>query len=189
MDVCRRKLAYHEAGHWIVSKAAGFKVGEIVLTVHRDSIDPNRNIYHFHGSGSSHIDPEPTFASIKDIDDYLLKRMATLIAGVSAQKLVDELGVDEIWASNAADDRGKLDELTFLLRGIRYPGQISMDTEKSQRLELVNEAGEIAKKYLDNNFQVLSKMTEFLIAGVKVSNRKFTFHSKDLEEIFKAHHG
>lgn len=189
MDLCRRHLAYHEAGHWIVARAAGFKVGEIALTVYGELVDPKKKIYHFHGAGSSHIDPEPSLVSVNDVDAYLLKRMAVLMAGVSAQKLVDERDVEEIWSGHATDDRGKLDELSFILRGIRFSGQISRDSEKHHRTELVHEAGEMAISLLEENRQAHTEMSEFLIKGVVASNKTFTFRNENLEEIFKRHHG
>lgn len=187
--MCRRHLAYHEAGHWIVAKAAGFKVGEVVLTVYGDLVDSKKKIYHFNGVGSSHIDPEPSLVSIDDVDDYLLKRMAVLIAGVSAQKMVDERDVEEIWSGHAADDRGKLNELSFILRGIRFAGQISRDFEIAHRRELMNEAGELAKTLINGSKQALTDISELLIKEVLTSNRKFTINSEKLEAIFKRYHG
>lgn len=188
MDICRRQLAYHEVGHWIVARAAGFKVGAIVLTVHGNLADPKKKFYNFHGEGGSDIYPEPSLASIKDVDDYLLKRMAVLIAGVSAQKLVDDRDVDKIWSEHAVDDLGKLNELSFILRGIRYPGRISRDTEATHRGDLINEAGEVAKSLLENNQKSLAEISDFVIKGVAKLNQKFTFPSESLEEIFKRHH-
>lgn len=189
MDACRRHLAYHEAGHWIVAKAAGFKVGEIVLTVYGDLGFQKKNIYHFRGAGSSHINPEPSLDTIKDVENYLLKRMAVLIAGVSAQKVVDERDIEEIWSEYAADDRGKLNELSFILRGIRFSDDISRNSESVQRSELLNEAGELAKALIEDNLQALTEVSEYLIRGVRISNNTYKFGAEKLEEIFKRHHG
>lgn len=189
MDACRRHLAYHEAGHWIVAKAAGFKVGEIVLTVHGYLVNQKKNTYCFRGVGSSHINPEPSLISIKDVDDYLLKRMAVLTAGVSAQKVVDERDIEEIWTEYAADDRGKLNELSFILRGIRFSDDISSDSESLHRAELLNEAGELAKALLEDNLQALNEVSEYLIQGVGMSNKAYKFVAEKLEDIFKRHHG
>lgn len=189
MDVCRRHLAYHEAGHWIVAKAAGFKVGEIVLTVHGNLVDKKKKIYDFNGVGSAHIDPEPSLVSIEDVNDYLLKRMAVLIAGVSAQMLVDKRDSEKIWATHAADDQGKLNELSFILRGIRFAGKISRDSEIDHRRELVNEAGELSARLLNENMQALTEISELLIKEVCTANRTYSIVSEKLEVIFKRHHG
>lgn len=185
MDACRRQLAYHEAGHWIVAKLLGFVVGDIALTVHGEQLDKKK--YHFHGSGSSHVFPGASLASMKDVDEYIIKRMAILIAGVGAQKRTDSRDTDTIWKEHAMDDHGKLNQLFFVLRGIRYPGQVSIEDEVKHRNELTLEVGSLVESLLEKNTNLLEEVANYLISQVKNSNQPYNFPCSDIEKVFSRH--
>ncbi|WP_454722582.1 hypothetical protein [Delftia acidovorans] len=180
MPDCSTNLAYHEAGHWIVARHLDFKVGEISLTVNMYKTERDKK--YFEGYGSSHVDPEPVISSLAQVEKYLLERMAVLIAGVSAQMIVEKKRtLDEVWQICGSDDQGKLNELSFILRGIRFKNDISSDTELSHRNQLISEADELVKKILTDKMQILEKIAKWMASQVKNLGKKYAFTKEDLE--------
>jgi len=106
----KRGVALHEAGHFVVARALGFRV--LGLEVSRDK---PRSEYH---SGSAHICTICRIADDLDLEEYLRERITVLLAGSIAQAFdgvaINERRLRQIRADNAADDMGKARELFVL---------------------------------------------------------------------------
>lgn len=171
----KTKLAYHEVGHWFVAKKLGFTVGTIRLKV-------NETRYgRFHeGSATSFL--HPRLMEISNVDDYVLKRMAVLAAGVAAQTTVDKRSAEDIWEIDAKDDWSKFNELAYLRRGIRFPNENRSELEIDQ-VRLINaEACELASSVI-SGAKDFDCVVNYVLERFTKPNIPFAFSEIELSRV------
>jgi len=117
-----RLYANHEAGHLVVSKVLGFKVGDIELTI------TNINGNH---SASAIIELDEPIKNIEDVVDYCERRVQVLYAGAFAESLTNnEIDNDKAlnsWKNGGKSDFDKLRESIRIIRNIKFPEHTDSD--------------------------------------------------------------
>lgn len=135
--------AKHEFGHYVVSRAVGFKPGAV-------SAELNGAV-----GGTSEIDTFRRIASIEDMEKFCEDRVKVLYAGVLAESLEDGKVINDKALSLAADsgrgDHMMVQQLCNILRNIRYStdedfGEAKM---KDDERRLWQEAAEMVEARAD----------------------------------------
>lgn len=182
-----RRIIHHELGHWLMSRHVGFDTGEIKI-----GMLANGTPY-----GHATVYPTPKGQLIQAIDIYkhLLDRVAVLCAGVIADiewhkryssSDYDSDDTEYLYANGVMDatglsDRGKIEELLYVMNGIK--NQPSQDSEEimNQRHEIRTEAWIKASEFIDDN-PILFGMGEVLVEGY-FGNKIRTFENSYLEKV------
>jgi len=112
-----RRVAQHEAGHYIISRALGFAVGEISLTM--------TDLHGGHEAGSTIVLAKP-IRTLEETIQYLEHRIQILFAGALSEALengeIDSARAQEsLKAGGGARDFDKIRELMNLLRNLKAP--------------------------------------------------------------------
>jgi hypothetical protein len=136
IKLAARYAGLHEAGHFVVSRALGFKTGDIALT-----IVTSEGGYE---GGAETILTVPS-VTCEEVMSYLERRVQILFAGALAQSLrrgtgtIDQKMAEECVNSQACKiDYAKARELIHLIRNIRYPQDIT-DEEMNGHLSIITE--------------------------------------------------
>lgn len=168
-DFNKKELIRHELGHWIVARELGFKIGDIKL-----------NIFNNGHNGSSKIFPEPFIDTIDELEKYLINRICVLYAGVISQLIFldEKLRTAEKSAyllnTYAADDHGKIMELIFILRAVRYEKhKISEKYEIIQKQDIVNEIWNKCYKIIEEKKKDIEHLTRKIEKEVTILNKEY----------------
>jgi len=172
-DLYKRIVIRHEVGHWAVAKLLGYEVGKIEIR-----IDHSPQGFGHHAS--AHIKLHPSFKSIRDIESFLINRVAILWAGIIYQSTVDERSVDEVRDTDGANDHQKLKELCFVIRGIRFPEQNSQEFEHEQLKSINDECWNKAKQLIETNSDAIKRLANQIERKVSKCNVNFTVQLHDL---------
>lgn len=166
-DVIKRTI-HHEIGHWLMARHLEFDVDGIKIGMNK-----HNQIF---GMATVHPVPKSKFSSVDEVYDHLLKRITVLCAGVIAdiewhKKFAstnyDHNDTEFLYANGIMDatglsDRGKIDELLFVMNGIlNIPSQEPTENS-SQRQKIMLDAWEKASLFLDDN-QDLFRLGSILV--------------------------
>lgn len=136
------RVGRHEAGHYVVARALGFRVGGLSITF-IDTTGAYR--------AGSEVTLPTNLPTILDVSDYLRRRVKVLYAGVLSEAMTNgEIDGDkalEYIRAGGADDHSKVRELVNVLRSIEH-GETQTDAEAQLQLdkldnELWNAAADI----------------------------------------------
>lgn len=126
------RVARHEAGHYVVARALGFRVGGLSITF-TDFLGGYR--------AGSEITLPTSLSSVSDISGYLRRRVKVLYAGVLAEAMsageIDRDKALEYIRKGGADDHSKVRELINAIRSIEY-GATKTDEEAQSQLDVLD---------------------------------------------------
>jgi hypothetical protein len=182
-DIAMR-VGRHEAGHYVVARALGFKAGDCFLNI----IGP----FDEH-TGGSKIELYSPLRTKSEILSYLEKRVQVLYAGALAQSLENgninnEKAIECVRNHSGRNDYDKARELIQLIRNIRYP---ETDNEDEVQKNLNDIDGELWNKAADcvlADQNIIEGLGARLADGVKSANVKYTIEGRvinSLPEIVK----
>ena len=173
----RKEVIYHELGHWTLAKTLGFRVGNIKLEIYKDQ---KSNYWH---NASSEIFPQPHIQNNEELDEYLVNRICVLQAGVASQLLISSESVDSLFKDSGKDDHSKIQELLFILRGIRFTKeQITVKNELKQKQVITDECWSKVVNILNNNENKIKYIASKIETIVKKTNEKHIIKYNDLLE-------
>ncbi|SNY61386.1 hypothetical protein SAMN02744775_00558 [Enterobacter sp. CC120223-11] len=182
-----RRIIHHELGHWLMSRHVGFDTGEINI-----GMLANHKPY---GQAIVYPSPKSQLAQAVDIYDHLLSRTAVLCAGVIADigwhkryasSDYDSDDTEYLYANGVMDatglsDSGKIEELLYVMNGIKNPPSQDSEEIMNQRHKIRTEAWLKASEFIDEN-PILFGMGEILIKDY-FENAIRTFQKCYLEKI------
>lgn len=182
-----RRIIHHELGHWLMSRHVGFDTGDIKI-----GRLVNGTAY---GHSTVYPTPKNQLVQVVDIYEHLMNRTAVLCAGVIADiewhkryasfnydaDDTEYLYVNGVMDATGLSDSGKIDELLYVMNGIKNPPSQDSEEIMNQHLEIRTEAWIKASEFIDNN-PILFGMGEILINDY-VYNRIKTFKNSHLERI------
>lgn len=167
-DKYKENVIRHEVGHWYLAKSLGFDAGEISFYFKK------MEQYESH-QAHAHINIHPSLSSIEDIDDYLIRRVSILWAGVMFQSVSDKRPVEKILETDGVSDHDKLGELCRIIRGIRFPNDTEAEFEQEQMNKIRDEAWGKAKHIHNSNEDEIEYLVKIICSEVKEWNRKYVF--------------
>ena len=156
IDKQYKRAIYHELGHWLMGRKVGFDVGSIIIG------QSNFGVY-----GNSEVKPVPKtkFDSTNAIYDHLFNRVCVLNAGVIVDIIWHKKYEPEIDKNNetkyffengvmdktAITDKGKINELLFIMNGIVNTPTQDEKTLENQMNEIQKEAWNYSLDFLLSN--------------------------------------
>lgn len=174
---------HHELGHWLVARHFGFRTGEVCVRFNGQQI-----------LGTSYIEPySPVqLKSAEEVYSHILNRVVVLCAGVAAeiathgpnpgQAVIDRAYTKGVMDASGLTDRGKVEELMFVLLSINHEPSSdgSVNNERSQ--EIFGEAFGRAGELITELFPKIQEMVRLLMKGrEKQQSLQFEF-----EEVVRA---
>ncbi|EJL7016487.1 hypothetical protein NMT49_003429 [Vibrio cholerae] len=172
-DSYKKRVIYHEVGHWLVAKTLGFGVGSIKIRVDANS----RGFGH---AGSSHVDIHPSLNNVNDVEKYLLDRLSILWGGIASQTVVDKRDWEKILSTDAESDYNKTRELAYILRGLRYPSANTAEMELEQIDQITDETYQIAVSIINNNEKAWNNIAKNITSVVAKRNHDYEFTREQL---------
>lgn len=171
----------HEVGHWVVAKLLGFKTGEIRIEI----ISNCSSMGHF---AAATIRPEPDLNSLDSLLRYIENRACILFAGVISQVLdkpdKNETTAATLLDTDGADDKGKVKDLLFIARGIRFSGSIQESTELDHINILQAEYWKKANELVINNEETILFISKKIAQIVSSRNKCYVFRDEELNTWF-----
>lgn len=170
-------IGRHEAGHYIVARALGFKVGSISICI-TDLISNGH-------AASSEIKLHCALYTVTEIQEYLEKRVLVLYAGSLAQSLVGDK-VDNESAHKIIADGGKVDyakarEAIHLIRNIRFPG-VHCEKEVQEGLDNIGiELWNKTIKLVEKDYEIINLLGSRLGSELKFVGQEFVLTEAELE--------
>lgn len=150
-----RRVARHEAGHFVVARALGFTTTGIAVTML--TVDGGH-------SGEAAIEVYGSAPAIEDVTSYLRRRIAVLYAGAiaeaSAAGVVDQANFEQCLREGGANDKLKIGELIQLLRNIVHPAEREVKAVESQLHEIDTECIQIALRVIEQNSQAIDDVAQ-----------------------------
>jgi len=164
-------------GHWLMAGHLRFKRGGI-----RIKILCNRS--GFGHEGSATIYPMHDLTSSASIMKYAENRISTLFAGIAAQMLFGNDGSsaksEKLLDEYGADDKGKIEELIHIVRGIVKAGSMSMENEIEHKNEVRSRCWKTAVQYLEKSKPILAHMSSCVASQVTQANEEYAFEHDQL---------
>lgn len=171
----------HEIGHWLMAEHLNFNRGGITIKI----IDTHSTRAH---SGSATIYPMHSLTSHESIIKYLEDRISILFSGVIAQLLfeVDQSSKrsEELLDEYGADDNGKIEELTHIVRGITRAGTMSVENELDHKKEIREKCWKVAAIHIEKSKTILEKMSSSVAKKTVRANIKYEISFDQLNEFF-----
>jgi hypothetical protein len=158
-------IGRHEAGHYIVALALGFRPGDLKLKI----IGPIEG--HEAGAGIKLGQP---LTNREDILQYLKKRVQVLYAGVLAQSLeqkkINNDAALEYITNHGKDDYSKVRELVHLIRNIEYPDDNSEEEKQRHLNEITDDLWNRAAAIVEAEHELINGLGRRLASEVKEVN-------------------
>ncbi|OHX37813.1 hypothetical protein BJL95_08430 [Methylomonas sp. LWB] len=176
MDVIK-----HEVGHWVIARQLGFKTGKIEIEI----LSNRSSMGHM---ATATICPEPDINGLDPLLKYIECRVCILFAGVISQ-LLDKSNKTESTAAalldtDGADDKGKIKDLLFIARGIRFSGSIHESNEHEQMNALQKAYWERANDLVLDNRETILSISEKIAPIVSSRNKRYVLQEDQLKSWF-----
>jgi hypothetical protein len=178
----KKELIRHELGHWFVAKELGFARGDIRLKI----IEQFGNFGH---QGSSTIFPEPHIDNLKKLDSYLINRICILYAGVATQLIflndeeISSNKTESLLDSYGTDDNSKIQELLFIVRGIRFnKNEIIRENELNHRNEITDEAWKKCCSIIESKKKDIQHLCLKIDENIQSLDHEYVIEYKDLSK-------
>jgi len=172
-----RRIAKHEAGHYIVARVLGFGVGSISITITEGA---------GHNAGSE-IVPACPLSGDQAITGYLERRITVLYAGVLAESIsvggLDEHKANASLLTSGSRDFDKARELTHLLRNIRYPGADTEETIQQGLNDIREMLWRRAVEIVTAERSIIENLGSALAQRVTHFSRRFDLTDAELAEM------
>ncbi len=161
-----RTTLHHELGHWLVARHFGFKAGEVSVRLEDQQV-----------LGTSLIEPYAPvqLADTKQVRSNVFNRMVVLCAGVVAdiasrgpevsQAVIDDAFNKGVMDETGLTDRGKVEELLFILVSIDHEASSDTDVNEDRSQKIFGEAYGRAQELIKEFFPKLELMATFLRQG------------------------
>ncbi|WP_434120338.1 hypothetical protein [Pseudomonas fortuita] len=161
-----RTTLHHELGHWLVARHFGFKAGEVSVRLEDQQV-----------LGTSLIEPYAPvqLADTKQVRSNIFNRMVVLCAGVVAdiasrgpevsQAVIDDAFNKGVMDETGLTDRGKVEELLFILVSIDHEASSDTDVNEDRSQKIFGEAYGRAQELIKEFFPKLELMATFLRQG------------------------
>lgn len=161
-----RTTLHHELGHWLVARHFGFKAGEVSVRLEDQQV-----------LGTSLIEPYAPvpLADTKQVRSHIFNRMVVLCAGVVAdiqsrgprvsQAVIDNVFNEGVMDETGLNDRGKVEELMFILVSIDHEASSDTDVNDSRSQKIFSEAFGQADELIKEFFPKLELMATLLRQG------------------------
>lgn len=177
-DEYKAEVIRHELGHWLVARKVGLDSGAVKIKI--------LQLNHYFGhEGSANILPATEFLSVTEIYNYAVNRICVLFAGVRAQVMkresVDSSVIEELLETTASDDCGKIAELRFVVRGIKFAGNISTNNELEQINKINIECWAKTDALVESVEQLIEILSDKISDRVVKSNVKYIFGKDEME--------
>lgn len=155
-------IGQHEAGHYIVARALGFRTEGLEI----EMLD--RSGSHRAGSG---FDPVRAIRDLRDARQYLQDRVQVLYAGALAQFLsngkVDEDAASEFFNTDGRQDKAIATTLINILRNIRYPDTTDKAEVESQVREISDDLWGRTRDLVERDSELISGLGRRIASDVK----------------------
>ncbi|HDS6844950.1 TPA: hypothetical protein QH023_003708 [Morganella morganii subsp. morganii] len=182
-EIEKENVICHELGHWFVAKKVGFEVGDISLTF---NVNEWGNAWHY---GTSGVRPSPSLKSIDDLADYLKNRIAVMCAGACCQEILFGVDSKKTLEGDGEDDLSKIKELLILYRGIKHPGDTSIENEQLDCEECFEKSWKIAREIINKNEKLIRHVSMEIMKKVEKDNFLYEITQKDIESAIDAWNG
>ncbi|MEK8047089.1 hypothetical protein [Ideonella margarita] len=183
-DQRKLEICHHEAGHWVIAQAVGFEVDDITVTLFKDG-------KHITASGSATVFPRLEIKSVEAVEEYLVKRIVVLFSGVISESIAienrNEFTARELLKTNGIDDARSANELLQILRGVRFPGRITID-ESRQLAEVQTECWQLANALIEENQDKIRRVARGMALNVSALNKPVRFRKVMLQEFSVREH-
>lgn len=180
-DEYKMVVIRHEIGHWLMAEHLNFNRGGITI-----KITNNYHIYTHNGSAT--IYPMHNLTSHELIIKYLEDRISILFSGIIAQLLFEtdqsSKRSQELLDEYGADDSGKIEELTHIVRGITRAGTMSVENELDHKREIREKCWKTAATYIEKSKDILDKMSLRVAENIIKTNIKYELSFDQLNEFF-----
>ena len=127
------RVGLHEAGHYVIARALGFRVGRLCI-----SFLDSSGAYH----GGAEVILSSNLPTTSEVADYLRRRVKVLYSGVLSEAMVngeiDRSKALEYIQTGGADDHSKARELVQVLRSIEH-GETLADEEAQEQLDKLDQ--------------------------------------------------
>lgn len=173
----RMNVIRHELGHWLMAGHLKFKRGGIRIKILSNGI-----VYGHEGCVT--VYPMHDLTSSNSIQKYAEDRISILLAGVAAQLLfenvVSAIRCKKLLDEYGADDNGKIEELTNIVRGIVKAGSMSMENEIDHKKEIRTRCWVVAAEYLEKTKPILVHMSSCVADQITRANEEYSFEHDQL---------
>jgi hypothetical protein len=172
------RLARHEAGHVVVARCLGFTTSGMALTM----LD-------FEGghSGEAQVNVHGATREVRDICDYLRRRIAVLYAGAIAEawteRGIEQAAFEACLERGGRGDKAKADELVQLLRNIRYPKETDAQQVGIQLNDLTNECIQLAETILETRQEAIREIADLVKARFQRPGVRIVVSEHDLDSL------
>lgn len=180
-NLYKEKVIRHEIGHWLSARELGFEVGDINLNILENQVG-------FGHEGSATIKPCHNIEGIEDLKIYVENRIAILLSGVLSQVMsedeteVNSSMVEELLDSDGADDNSKIIELSHILRGSIYKGDMNSDNEIEQLAEIMEICWKKSCDVLSKKKELIDYLLNQISIEITSTNKEYTFNNSKIEE-------
>jgi hypothetical protein len=170
------EVGKHEAGHYVIARCLGFKVGAISIQI------TNRSGAHEAGSEVTLFQP---LTDADAILRYAEKRAKILYAGALAQTLQNSktdhrAALKYLRSISGKSDYDKAREMVHLIRNIKYPTDMG-DSEVQGHLDEIDQSLWVSTSdHVIRESDVIERLAERIILEVKFLGLKYTINSADI---------
>lgn len=178
------RVIHHELGHWLMTRHFGFKAGEIGVSWFSPT-----DI-----RGTSHIEPFPTtrLTTATDIEQHIFKRIVVLCAGVAVEMELKSKDIKRslvereasyvyehgVMDATGLNDKAKVEELLYILCGMRYEPTNDDSLRSDQAHEIFTEAFDKAREIFEGMLEKLYEMAALMRKRYSHSSKyKFSEHT------------
>lgn len=171
-----KQVAQHEAGHYVVARVLGFKVGEISLMM--------TDFRGGHEAGST-IGLAMPLRTVEDSIQYLESRIQILYAGALSEALqngeIDNaLATASLNTGGGARDFGKIQELMNLIRNLKSPDAFGEGATRASLSGINNELYNRAAEAVMCEKDIIDGLAARITSDVRSLNQRVVISEQEL---------